>query len=84
MSQQKAFISLDTDILAVRHATFVETRYCCVYVTEDNWSTLFQSTTASEAKAKALREGILRQAFYPTLVHSETLDAIELKWTGNR
>lgn len=84
ISCQKKFASLDTNTCAVRHASFIETRYRCIYITEDNWSTLLQSTTTSETKARLLQEGMVTQSPVPILVHSKTVDDLEYKWTGNR
>lgn len=80
---QRSFANLDTSVCAVRHASFIETRYRCIYVTEDNYKSLFQSTTNSEAKAKSLKAAIIEQSVYPFLVLSKTLDSIERQWTGN-
>src|SRR4051812_33362232 len=45
MSAQRPFVANDSKHNVVRHATFVESRYCCVFVTRDNVRTMLQSTS---------------------------------------
>ena len=49
-SRQNAFISRGSKSYAVRHATFVESRYCCVILTGDNVRTMLYSMHEKETK----------------------------------
>jgi hypothetical protein len=81
MEARESFLALDSSI-AVRHATFVESRFCCVFITEDNVQTLIQST---EPKiVQQLCRLILRELDEnePIRMKPQALGKIEEEWTG--
>ncbi|KIX02682.1 uncharacterized protein Z518_08624 [Rhinocladiella mackenziei CBS 650.93] len=65
----------------VRHAAFVEDRFCMLFITRDNVQTLLQSTSPNVVKL--LARLILAQILAPVFILDiETLDALEEQWTG--
>ena len=50
ISSQKEYTALDSAEGVVRHATFVVSRYCAVFVTPENVQTLLQSTRQTRTK----------------------------------
>ena len=83
LSMKKQFAQLDTDDCAIRHAALSETRYRCLYLTEDTYDLFLRSTTASPEHAAKLRNSLCRQIIDPVLVHAKTLENLEQTWTGN-
>ena len=77
---QDAFTAFDDEEGAIRHAAFVEYRYCCLFVTKDNVKTLVQST--NQQNAQTLYRGILDQMADCHLIDMSTLSALEEQWTG--
>lgn len=81
VSLRSTFHSFDSKLGMVRHAAFVENRFCMIFVTRDNAQTLLQSTSPSTVQQ--LTRGILAQisghVFSMTV---ETLDTLEEQWTG--
>lgn len=47
VSRQRQFAALDTATCAIRHAAFVETRYRCLYITEETYDVFLRSTASS-------------------------------------
>ena len=78
----ESFRALDSEMGAVRHATFVESRYCCVFITRDNVQTLLQSTRPTIVQQ--LCRLILRELNQrnPIRMDQQTLGKIEAEWTG--
>lgn len=81
---RQQFAMLGTQACAIRHAALLETRYRCLYLTEDTYDVFLKSTTTSKAGEDELRAGLRRQFTNPILVHARTLDILEQKWTGSR
>jgi len=82
MTLQKAYASLDSDSVAIRNATFIESKYCCIYVTRDNIQTLIQSF--DQSKAQQLCHAIMDQMSSGSLLlNLSTLAGMETQWTGN-
>ncbi len=77
-----SFRALDSKMGAVRHATFVESRYCCVFITRDNVQTLVRSTQPKIVQQ--LCRLILRELKerHPIRMDQQTLGKIEEEWTG--
>ncbi|KAI0449454.1 hypothetical protein F5B21DRAFT_509141 [Xylaria acuta] len=80
ISAQSSFLALDSPAGVFRHATFVESRYYCLYITGDNVKTFLQSTT--QARVQPLCRLILGHMSQSILTDPDTLDAIEEEWTG--
>ncbi len=80
ISAQNAYIAMDSPKGAIRHANFVESRYCCVFVTPDNVSTLVQST--SQNRVQHLTRLIIGHMSHSILISQQTLDTMEQLWTG--
>lgn len=80
ISTQSFFRALDSPAGVFRHATFVESRYYCLYITRDNVKTLLQSAT--QTRVQPLCRLILGHISQSVLVDLVTLDAIEEEWTG--
>jgi hypothetical protein len=80
ISAQSSFLALDSPAAVFRHATFVESRYYCLYITGDNVKTFLQSTT--QTRVQSLCRLILGHMSQSILVDPDTLDAIEEEWTG--
>jgi hypothetical protein len=78
----QSFRALDSEMGAVRHATFVESRYCCVFITRDNVQTLVQSTRPTIVQQ--LCRLILRELNQgdPIRMNQQTLRKVEEEWTG--
>ncbi len=64
----------------IRNATFVESSYCCIFVTPDNVTTLLQST--DQAQTQRLCKLILEQMRSSLLLDLLTLVEMEEAWTG--
>ncbi|KAI1493431.1 hypothetical protein F5X96DRAFT_621846 [Biscogniauxia mediterranea] len=80
ISAQSSFLALDSPAGVFRHATFVESRYYCLYITRDNVKTFLQSTP--QDRVQPLSRLILRHMHRSILTDPDTLDAIEKEWTG--
>lgn len=80
ISAQSPFLARDKPIGVFRHATFVESRYYCLYITRDNVTTFLQSAT--QTRVQPLCRLILGHMTLPILTDPRTLDAIEEEWTG--
>jgi hypothetical protein len=80
VSAQEKFTTNDTSGGVIRHASFVESKYCCVFVTRDNVQTLLQSI--QQPKLGSLCKQILSHMQRASLVELSALDAIERQWTG--
>jgi len=80
ISAQSSFVALDSPLGAFRHATFVESRYYCLYITRDNAKTFLQSTTQN--RVRPLYRLILGHMSHSILLDPDTLDAMEEEWTG--
>ena len=78
---QKAYKDLDSNTAVIRNATFIENRYCCIYVTRDNVQTLLQSMP--QTKAQLLCHLIMEQMSDSLLLDLSTLIGMEEQWTGN-
>lgn len=81
ISSQKEYTALDSVKGVVRHATFVESRYCAIFVTPDNVQTLLQSTR--QTKTQQLCRYILGHMSDSITLDLPTLVAMEKQWTGN-
>ena len=81
ISSQKEYTALDSAKGIVRHATFVESRYCAVFVTPDNVQTLLQSTR--QTRTQQLCRLILGHMSDSITLNLSTLVAMEKQWTGN-
>ncbi|KAK0612267.1 hypothetical protein B0T14DRAFT_531878 [Immersiella caudata] len=77
---QESFLALDSPAGVVRHASFVESRYYCLYITADNVETFLKASTQN--RVKAICRLILRHLSSAILMDSETLEAVEERWTG--
>lgn len=80
ISAQAPFLALDLRAGVFRHATFVESRYYCLYITRDNVKTFLQS--APQTRVQPLCRLILGHMSQSIMADSGTLDAIEEEWTG--
>lgn len=80
---KKQFALLDTNRCAIRHAALSETRYRCLYLTEDTYDVFLRSCTTSQADAVNLRKRLHEQVTHPVLVRARTLEALEQELTGN-
>jgi hypothetical protein len=80
ISAQSSFVALDSPAGAFRHATFVESRYYCLYINRDNVKTFLQST--QQNRVQPLCRLIVRNMTQSILTDPEALDAIEKEWTG--
>ncbi|KAM0452045.1 hypothetical protein ACHAPV_009669 [Trichoderma viride] len=80
ISAQSPFLALDSLAGVFRHATFVESRYYCLYITRDNVKTFLQSIT--QTRVQPLCRLILGHMSQSILTDPGTLDAIEKEWTG--
>lgn len=65
----------------VRHVTFIESRYCTVFVTPDNVQTLLQSTR--QTKTQQLCRYLLSHLSESIILDLPTLMAMEKQWTGD-
>lgn len=83
VSLRQQFAALGTQVCAIRHAAVIETRYRCLYLTEDTYEDFWRYTIKTKAKEAKLRAGLRRQFTNPVLVHGKTLDMLEQKWTGS-
>jgi hypothetical protein len=81
ISKQKEYVALDSAQGVVRHATFVESRYCAIFVTPDNVQTLLQSTR--QTRTQQLCRLILGHMSDSITLDLPTLVAMEKQWTGN-
>lgn len=81
ISNQKEYVALDSAKGIVRHATFVESRYCTIFVTPDNVQTLLQSTR--QTKTQQLCRYILKHMSNSIILDLPTIVAMERQWTGN-
>lgn len=79
-SAQEAFMMADSNAGFVRHATLIESKYCCVLVTRDNVQTLLRSIR--QTKLQRLCRLILTQMEDAILIPQEALDKMEEQWTG--
>jgi hypothetical protein len=77
-----AFRALDSPRGMVRHAAFIESRFCALFVTRDNVETLLKSTKTNTIQLLA-RQILSQIADKPLNVGIDTLDGIEEQWTGN-
>lgn len=80
ISAQAPFLALDSRAGVFRHATFVESRYYCLYITRGNVKTFLQS--APQTRVQPLCRLILGHMSQSILADTDTLDAIEEEWTG--
>jgi hypothetical protein len=71
---------MDTNAGVIRHASLVVSKYCCVFVTVDNVSTLHRSI--QQPKLMELCKQVLTHTKGASLVGLSALDAIERQWTG--
>lgn len=81
ISRIKKYTALDSAEGIVRHATFVESRYCAILVTPDNVQTLLQSM--QQTRTQQLCRLILGQMSDSIILDLPTLRAMEEQWTGN-
>lgn len=81
ISSQKEYTALDSAKGVVRHATFVESRYCAIFITPDNVQTLLQSTR--QTRTQQLCRLILGHMSESIILDLPTLVAMEKQWTGN-
>lgn len=79
-SAKQIFTEMDTHAGVIRHASLVESKYCCVFVTVDNVSTLRRSI--QQHKLVELCKQVLTHMKDASLVGLSALDAIERQWTG--
>ncbi|KAI9148924.1 mannitol 1-phosphate dehydrogenase [Paramyrothecium foliicola] len=77
---QQSFVDLDSPFGAIRHATFVESRYYCLFITADNVETLVKST--AQVQVQSICRAILGEIDSSISVDLETLSRIEEEWTG--
>ena len=82
VSAQSSFVALDSSKGAVRHAALVESKYCCVYITEDNVQTLLLSIQPN--KLDRFCSLVLTSMTDSILLDQPGLDAMEEQWTGTR
>ncbi|UKZ79044.1 hypothetical protein TrVFT333_006795 [Trichoderma virens FT-333] len=80
ISAQSPFLALDSPAGVFRHATFVESKYYCLYITRDNVETFLRSAT--QTRVQPLCRLILGHMSQSILTDPGTLDAIEVEWTG--
>ncbi|KAL7786380.1 hypothetical protein V8C37DRAFT_405356 [Trichoderma ceciliae] len=80
ISAQSPFLALDSPAGVFRHATFVESRYYCLYITRDNVKTFLQSAT--QTRVQPLCRLVLGHMSQSILTDPGTLDAMEEEWTG--
>ncbi|UKZ53269.1 hypothetical protein TrVGV298_007061 [Trichoderma virens] len=80
ISAQSPFLALDSPAGVFRHATFVESKYYCLYITRDNVETFLRSAT--QTRVQPLCRLILGHMSQSILTDPDTLDAIEVEWTG--
>lgn len=80
ISARSAFVALDSSVCIVRHATFMESRYCCVFATRDNVHTMLQSI--NPRKRQKLCRLILDQMQDAMGLGESDINAMEERWTG--
>lgn len=77
--QKYVNVSRSDDIL-FRHANYVESRYCCLFITPDNIKTLLDSTSGTPNERLC---GIIGSLLYSFWIDLETIGAMEAQWTRN-
>jgi hypothetical protein len=75
------FQALDEPYGVVRHAAFIQSRFCCLFVTGDNVMTLLKSIPPQTVRILA-RRVLTRVSKNSVLIDIDTLYSIEEKWTG--
>jgi hypothetical protein len=80
MSARSPFVANDSDLSVVRHASFVESRYCCVFATRDNVRTMLQSTR--QTRTQKVCRMILERMADAMLLDQSGVEAMEERWTG--
>jgi hypothetical protein len=78
---QENFTAIDGHAGVVRHASLVESNYCCVFITRNTVQTLLNSV--QQSKLESFCKKILTHMQTASLVGLSALDAIERQWTGN-
>ncbi|KAF4471716.1 hypothetical protein FALBO_1367 [Fusarium albosuccineum] len=67
------------DIL-LRHASYVESRFCCLFITPDNFQTLLDSISGTTSgELSPIVDSLLTSLW----IDVDTVSAMELQWTGN-
>jgi hypothetical protein len=79
-SSQRSFVACDSKVLAVRHGSFVESRFRCVLVTPDNVRTMLHLT--QRHMTHHLCRAVLKSMVDGILLKYEAIEAIEKYWTG--
>ena len=80
MAARKVFTDLDCSSGVVRHASFVESRYCCIYLTRDTLPALYSSTNL--ATRRRIFGLILSQRPVAISMDQEGIEMMEQEWTG--
>lgn len=80
-SAQEAFMTIDSPAGVVRHATLIESKYCCVLVTRDNVQTLLQSI--QQTKLQRLCRLVLAHMKGAILLPRGALGKMEEQCTGH-
>ena len=81
VSLQKAF-NYDSSSGVVRHAKFVDSRFCAILITKDNVQLLLRSTAPSHVRK--LCNDIIYHVSKEFVVEASDIDDLELHWTGTR
>lgn len=76
---QRVFTRQDTPVGVLRHANFVETRYCCLFLTGDNLSTFLSSL--DQTKAHKLLSAVRRRIKAGVILKMQELKDVEKLWT---
>ncbi|KAJ4303245.1 hypothetical protein N0V90_002138 [Kalmusia sp. IMI 367209] len=81
LSLQASFTEADARTGVIRHASLIESSYCCVFVTRDNVKTLLNSVP--QPKLVGLCRKVLNHMRDACSVELSALDAVEQQWTGS-
>lgn len=79
-SNQRDFAACDSMFHAVRHGSFVESRFRCVLITRDNVRTMLH--LAQRRMTQMLCSAVLSEMKSCLLLQYEAIEAIEAYWTG--
>jgi hypothetical protein len=80
LSARTLFTTLDGPWGAIRHATFIESRYCCLVLTRSNVQEFIDSIDPS--RTQKVCRAILEYQVAPLRLDGQTLCDLEQLWTG--
>jgi hypothetical protein len=80
-SLRNSFLKKTSNVNAIRHATFVESKYCCILITRDNVETF--CLNINQSSRPKLTELLLRAVQIGFVAEARNLRNIEETWTGH-